>query len=121
MNATSTSKLLGDSAAAAIRQCLPPARFLAFSEPPGAASAAVAETLRRDKAVKAVVAVLPTPVALDAFAVDAVSLCDSPSAVLEYPMLDLSEYDSEAIAARLVRIRRGLQQRLDTRRHYGAR
>ena len=104
MNATSTSKLLGDSAAAAIRQCLPPARFLAFSEPPGAASAAVAETLRRDKAVKAVVAVLPTPVALDAFAVDAVSLCDSPSAVLEYPMLDLSEYDSEAIAARLATI-----------------
>ena len=101
MNATSTSKLLRDSTATAIRQCLPPARFLTFSEPPGAASAAVAETLRRDKAVKAVVAILPTPIALDAFAVDAVSLCDSPAAVFEYPMLNLSEQDPEAIAARL--------------------
>ncbi len=93
--------LLSDDIAAAIRHCLPYVRRLVCSEPPGAASAAVAESLRRDDDVSAVLAILPTPIALEAFSIDLQSFCPEASGFCSYPMLDLAEDDPEAVAARL--------------------
>jgi transcription-repair coupling factor (superfamily II helicase) len=101
VNAISTSKLLEDDVADFIRQSLPAARFLAFSEPPGAASVAVAEAFRRDNATSAVVVVLPDPIAFESALVDARSFCDVPSLVREYPMPDVEGEDSGAVLARL--------------------
>lgn len=101
MTMTHNQPLLSDSLAATLRQGLPFSRSLSFSEPPGAACAAIAEALRRDPSVSVVVAVLPTPVALDAFCLDVQSLSLGPADVHAYPMLDLAEDDPEAAAARL--------------------
>lgn len=93
--------LLFDSLAAILRQGLPAASAVAFSEPPGAGAAVVAEALRRDPGVPVVLAVLPSPVALESFCSDAVAFCSTASGVHPYPMLDLAEEDPEAAAARL--------------------
>ena len=93
--------LLPDSLAAALRQGLPSGSRLAFPEPPGAGAAAVAEALRRDPHVPAVLAILPSPIALETFCHDALAFCPTPSGVHAYPMLDLAEDDPEAAAARL--------------------
>ena len=100
MTPTHHPPLLSDSLAAILRQGLPAASAAAFPEPPGAGAAAVAEALRRDPGVAAVFAVLPSPIALEAFCNDALAFCPTPSGVHPYPMLDLAEEDPEAAAAR---------------------
>ncbi|MGI5868966.1 MAG: transcription-repair coupling factor [Kiritimatiellia bacterium] len=105
MPQNSLPPLLSDSLAARIRQGLPAALRVAFSEPPGAGTAAVAEALRRDAGIPAVLAVLPTPIALESFSHDALAFCSTSSCVHPCPMLDLAEDDPEAVAARLAAIR----------------
>ncbi len=63
--------------------------------------AVVAEALRWDPSVSAVLAVLPTPVALEQFRRDLLTVCADGYGVRDYPMLDMAEDDPEAVAARL--------------------
>ncbi len=63
--------------------------------------AAAAEAIRRDSATSAVLAVLPSPIALEAFCTDLQSFCVDASGFRSYPMLDLADDDPEAMSARL--------------------
>lgn len=101
MNTSTHQPLLSDALAVSIRQCFSDSQRQACSEPPGAALAAVAEALRRDPAVTAVLAVLPTPIAMEQFRGDMQTFCAESASVHEYPMLDLAEDDPDSIAARI--------------------
>lgn len=101
MNAHTHRPLLPDALAASIRQCLLDSPRVTCSQPPGAALAAVAEALRRDPGVSAVLVVLPTSIALDKFCADMEAFCADVSAFHDYPMSGVSEDDPEAVRARL--------------------
>ena len=96
-----TKDLLRGDLAAALRAPLEGVRVAAASEPPGAASAALAAALRRDPARGVVLAVVPGPVRLEAFAADAAAFLPAGDSLRVFPMLSPAGEDPEAAAARL--------------------
>ena len=99
--ANRTKDLLRGDVAAALRAPLDGLRLASAPEPPGAAAAALAAALRRDPARGVVVAVLPGPVRLEAFAADAAAFLPAGDALRVFPMLSPAGEDPEAAAARL--------------------
>ena len=97
------SKLLSDALAAKIRGCLPEtARRVACPEPPGAAMAAAVVAAAERRHGGAMLAVLPSPAAMERFVGDAFAFAAGRGArVLPFPMLDLAGEDPEGAAARM--------------------
>ena len=93
--------LLRADLAEALRAPLEGVRLAAAPEPPGSAAAALAAALRRDPDRGVVLAVVPGPVRLEAFAADAAAFLPAGDALRVFPMLSPAGEDPEAAAARL--------------------
>ena len=94
-------ELLPNDLAERLRAPFGGARRAGAATPPGAAAAALAVALARDPERSCVLAVLPGPRELEAFAADAAAFLARGDALRVFPMLSLADEDAAATAARL--------------------